>query len=176
MSSELVAALLGAVVAFAGTYLLQRSQFRRAEVDDLKQRLGLVRALRADLHIAKLACEMSLHNEVIPSGTKFPVDLWGSDGHRIIGLIHAPAESALVDAFGRMGLINGMLAAMPGPSGVSLKETEEDSEDEAAIADSLKQLITKIDLAVTFLDALQAGYEKRERLLCHPIRTRLAQR
>lgn len=75
-----------------------------------------------------------------------------------------------------MGLINGLLAAMHDPSGVSLKETEEDLEDEAAIADSLKQLITKIDLAVTFLDALQAGYEKHQRLLRHPIRTRLAQR
>lgn len=75
-----------------------------------------------------------------------------------------------------MGLINGLLAAMPGPSGVSLEEAEEDSEDEAAIADSLKQLITKIDLAMTFLDALQAGYEKREQLLRHPIRTRLTQR
>lgn len=75
-----------------------------------------------------------------------------------------------------MGLINGLLAAMPGPAGISLKESEENSKDEAGIADSLKQLITKIDLAVTFLDALQAGYEKRERVLRHPIRARLAQR
>ena len=76
MSTALVAAFLGALVGFGGTHLLQRAQFRRAELEGVRDRVGIARALRADLYVAKLSTQNSLKTEVIPPGMRYPTDLW----------------------------------------------------------------------------------------------------
>lgn len=76
MPDVLLTALTGAAIAFLGTSLLQRAQFRRADLEGVRERLGLPRALRADLLVAKLACESALNREVITPGARFPVDIY----------------------------------------------------------------------------------------------------
>jgi hypothetical protein len=97
MPIALVAALLGAVVAFGGTYLLQRAQFRRAELEAVQDRIGIARALRADLYVAKLSTQNSLKTQAIPPGMQYPTDLWIAQGHGIMKAIE-PAAQGCSDA------------------------------------------------------------------------------
>jgi hypothetical protein len=167
MSSQLVAALLGAIVAFGGTYLLQRGRFRRAELEGVRERLGLTRALRANLYAAELQLEASIKNKVIPAGTTFPVALWDSHGHRLIGALRAPAEASLIDAFGRFAALNGLVNGIHRPGG------HIDLDDDLLTEDHLLGLLAKVVTAIGMLDALEAENEQRERHLSHPIRARL---
>jgi hypothetical protein len=173
MPDVLLAALSGAVIAFLGTSLLQRAQFRRADLEGVRERLGLTRALRADLHVAKLACETALTREVITPGTRFPVDLWVSHGHRLIAALYRLAEAALIDAFGRMAMVNGLLAAPVLATQPIRFSAHNGDPEESEFAEKLQLLIDKIDTAVQILDRYEGECEQRAKRLRYPIKDRL---
>jgi hypothetical protein len=114
MSPELGAALAGAGVAFVGTYLLQRAQFRRADRERRQELRGLVRQLRADLHVSKKLCEGALASRRIMAGVECRTETWTAQGHKIIAVLMLDDEvEALVEAFGRMAAVNGVWRANP---------------------------------------------------------------
>jgi hypothetical protein len=164
MPTALVAALLGAVVAFGGTYLLQRAQFRRAELEAVQDRIGIARALRADLYVAKLSTQNSLKTQVIPPGMQYPTDLWIAQGHGIMKAIEPAAQDALMQAFGRMGAVNGLLAVL-GSAGLAVSH-------DPASGVTLDGLVELIDTAVATLNGLEDFWVRRERRLRHPIKDR----
>lgn len=166
MVAALIAALLGAIVGFAGTYLLQRGQFRRTDLDGLTERLGIARRLRADLEMAALLCESSIKNEALVPGTQFPADLWVSAGHRVIGGIERQDEQALIQAFNRFVAMNALMGAHHDPQGIPLT-------GESLGEDDLQRLIGIIGHAISILDQMESEYEARERRLRHPVRDRL---
>jgi hypothetical protein len=169
MPDVLLAALAGAGIGFLGTTFLQRSQFRRADLDLTRERLGITRGLRADLHVAKLVCENTISSNTIFPGTGFPVELWSAQGHRLIAAIRRPAEEILIDAFGRMGMLNRLLSG-PAMSQVLEFSTYEGGAD---LANKLQGMIEKIDAAVEVLDLYEGECEKRALSLLHPFRSRL---
>jgi len=164
MPTTLVAALLGAIVAFGGTYLLQRSQFRHAELEGVQDRIGIARALRADLYVARLSTQNSLKTQVIPPGMQYPTGLWIAQGHRIMKALEPAAQDALMQAFGRMGALNGLLAAV-GSTGLAVS-----NDPEGGVA--LNGLVELIDGAVVTLDRLEGFWIRRERRLQHPLKDR----
>lgn len=168
MPDVLLAALSGAAVAFLGTAWLQWRQFRRTDLMGVRERLGLTRALRADLFVAKLACEIATGNETIAPGTRFPVDLWVSHGHRLIAVLRRPAEDALIDAFGRMAMINGLLAL-----GAVPLSTQENDPTPGEAMEKLHLLIEKIDTAVQILNKYEEECEERAQRLVRPVKSRL---
>jgi hypothetical protein len=167
MGSELLAALLGAMVAFAGTYLLQRGQFRRADLEGVRERIGVTRGLRVELYAAKILTESSISTERIASGMTFPTDLWSAHGHRLIAALAQPAEAILIDAFGRFGSINSIIAGVQAQGGrISL------ASEGVLTSDHLAGLLRKIDAAIGMLNDLESEYEAREHQLLHPIASR----
>lgn len=172
MASQLVAALLGALVAFGGTYLIQRGQFRRADLEGVRLRVGLARGLRADLYAAKHACAGAQKYEIFPPGLRFPTYLWVAEGHRLIAAVTNPAEGALLDAFSRLGLHNELLAAIQQSSSVA-EPTPEELEGQQEAIKSVGALIEKIDLAIDVLNRREGEWLEKERRLRHPLRTRV---
>ncbi|HEX3240302.1 MAG TPA: hypothetical protein VHR18_09225 [Solirubrobacterales bacterium] len=168
MGSELIAALLGAMVAFAGTYLLQRGQFRRADLEGIRERIGVARGLRADLYAAKLLTELSINSKQIPSGMAYPTELWNSQGHRLIAALSQSAEAILIDPFARFGALNSIAAGVQ-TQGASISLAEGDM----LTPDHMAGMLKKIDAAIEMLNDLEREYEARERQLLHPIAIRL---
>lgn len=163
MSAELGAALAGAGVAFSGTYLLQRVQFRRADRDHERELLGLIRQLRADLRISKKLCEGALASRRIMAGVECPVDTWVAQGHKIIAVLLVDDEiEALVEVFGRMAAVNGVWRANPGMQVLTEEEVRagalgphgEAASDPAGI----EWLIELVDRAMPVLDDLELIY------------------
>src|SRR5262249_42234263 len=155
--------LFGALVAFGGTYLLQRGQFRRRELEDVEERLGLIRRLRADLQFARMLCEGALKSHHILPGVQMPVDLWIAQGHRGIAAIHGQEEQRLLDVFGRIVAVNGVWAAAPdGHKVLTESEAETMREEDEGLGsfvvtdpESLENLIKRIDAALPALDAMK---------------------
>jgi hypothetical protein len=167
MSSQLVSALLGAVVAFAGTYVLQRARYRRNDLVDVRARLAAVRLVRTDLYGTKRLCDGAIDQGVVVAGTQYPIGAWISYGHLIIGAVNRPAETALVDVYARLGPINGLILAR-GNQDVKL--------DGDMGEDTLRNLVDKLSTAIAFLDRLESEWEVRELRLRNPIRSRLPNR
>jgi hypothetical protein len=166
-----VSAFIGALVGFAGTYFIQRGIFRKSRLDQQRERLGILRGLRADLHVAKLLFDGALKSEAIGPGLRCPVELWQSSGHRILGAVTREAGEALNDAFGRLAAINGTWAALPD---AIVKDIDPTADDKVVVPpQSLKNMIEKIDGATSILDRLEGEYERREEKLLHPVKSRL---
>lgn len=118
--------------------------------------------------MAKMTCKSSLERGLISPGTRFPVDLWISNGHKIVGVINRQAEEALIDIFGRMATVNGLLAA----TSASMR-IEDDGAEEHLSSATVRLLIEKIDTGLGYLTALEGECEQRKNRLSHPIRDRL---
>jgi hypothetical protein len=173
MSTALFAALAGALVAFLGTALLQRSQFRRAELSDVRERLGLTRGLRADLLVTRMVCEQAMERKHLAPGTQYPVHLWRDHGHRLIAALKRPAEAALIDVFGRMEMLNGILG-IPALAASGIAFSVHDKETRPGdFAARVELLIQKIDTATEILDRYESECEDREAGLRYPIRASL---
>lgn len=54
VSDQLIGVLIGACFGFGFTALLQQREFRRRDLQDARERLGLTRAFRADLYSARV--------------------------------------------------------------------------------------------------------------------------
>jgi hypothetical protein len=173
MPTALLAALCGAAVAFAGTYLLQRAQFRHVDLDRLRERLGVARGLRADLLVSKLLCEVTLKNSKVPPGTSFPTDLWVSHGHLLMAAFYRPAEACMIDAFGRMGLVNRIFAAPPFANQAMDLRSSDGAQEDLDLTATLHLMIEKFDAAVSVLDAYEVECEQRSRRLLHPLISRI---
>lgn len=172
MSSQIVSAFFGALVGFAGTYFIQRGIFRKSLLDQQRERLGILRGLRADLYVSKMLCEGALESEVIAPGLQCPTSLWEASGHRILGAVTRPAGETLNDAFGRIGAINGTWIALPGAQ-VATKRSLKVPSNVVIPPDSFTRLIDRIDAATGILDQLESEYEVREEKMLHPIKSRL---
>lgn len=158
---------MGALIGLATTALIQTRQFRREELNGVRERLGLTRGLRADLYAAKLVTEVSIKSEWIAAGSVWPVDLWVAQGHRLMAAMESPAEQAMIDTFSRFASINSMVAATRRPDGhLPLKE------DKLGVK-HLAGLIAKLDHAIGVFDSLETFYEERSANLQHPVRSRL---
>lgn len=147
-------------MAFGGTYLLQRAQFRRADKLRDRELLGLVRQLRADLNVSKKLCEGALVSKRIMAGVECQVGTWQAQGHRIIALLYDPAEiDALVEVFGRMAAVNGVWRANPEMLVATEAEVREGklSEKNRAASDpaGLEWLIRLVDEALPILDEVE---------------------
>src|SRR5262245_6271956 len=106
MSSELVAALVGAGIGFLGSgltsWLVQASQYRRQRLEKARQLLGLGRGLRAELAESRLLLSNAMKQRELVTSIQFPVALWETDGHRLLATFRNGEEADLVDAFGRL--------------------------------------------------------------------------
>jgi hypothetical protein len=162
-----IAALLGAAVGFAGTYLLQRGQWRRGELVDLRVRLGALRALRIDLYSALTLLTSSIDNGVIAPGTHYPDEAWRAHGHLIVADLKPEPLETLTQVYGRLKPLNGFLGAQ-GTVSYGL-----DREESAVNRDSLCQLAEKVDMAVRVLDRLEQEWIVKERGLRWPLREAL---
>lgn len=169
MPTPLASALLGAAVAFIGTYLLQRGQFRRYDLDGVRERLGLTRALRADLYVSKLTVELWIRDGQLTCGTNLAAALWASHGHRLVAALKPVPAEVMFDAFSRFNSVNGILSATQRPGGhLPLK-------DGALTSDHLQGLMDKIGMAIEVLDKLEGEYEGKELRLRFPFRSHLPQ-
>lgn len=154
MSSQLLAALSGAIVGFIGTFvgtwLLQRRQFHRQDLEALRMRYGIVKALRAELMESGLLVDGVIKRGGIPRGINFPTAAWESQGHLLIAAVIEPAEFALIEAFGRLRGMNGLIAAISGPSLPVNPEM------------GMEKLKKAIDTAIGYLNTLCDEYRIRE--------------
>ncbi|HEY2054581.1 MAG TPA: hypothetical protein VGH14_11660 [Solirubrobacterales bacterium] len=164
MWTGVIAALLGAAVGFAGTYLLQRGQWRRGELADLRLRLGALRALRIDLYSVLTLLTSSIDNGVIAPGTHYPDEAWRAHGHLIVAALKPEPLETLTQVYGRLKPLNGVLAAQ------GTLAYELDREECAVDRDSLGQLAEKVDMAAQVLDRLEQEWIVRERRLRWPLR------
>jgi hypothetical protein len=158
MPSELLAALLGAIVGFAGTYLIQRSQWRRAELDRLRHRLGAFRMLKIDLASAAVLAEVTVQEQALIAGGKFPTTNWFNHGHVVAAELDEPSVEHLTEAFGRFDMLNAHLAAV-GPGDLS--------ENEEALA-RLPTLGRRIADAILAIQQAEVQLERQLDQLEHP--------
>lgn len=161
MSSQVIAALLGALVAFAGTYLLQRGQWRRAELAQVRLRLGAVRALTIDLCAADLSARITEEHRVLTTGSRFPTQAWFTHGHLVLGVLKAESIDPLMQVFGRFDSLNATAQA----GNVDLSDAPE-------VARSLPSLRGKIEIALDLLSRFEQELDAKREQLQHPWKSR----
>lgn len=164
MPTEVFAALLGAIVGFGGTYLVQRGQWRRNDLEHVRLRLGAVRALTIDLCAADLTARITEENGVLAVSGRFPTEAWFTHGHLVLGALKGPNIEPLMQVFGRFDMLNATAANGP----VDLK-------DQPDAVDSLSSLRTRIDEALNLLAAFEIELDEKRERLQHPWKARLGQ-
>ena len=157
MPSQVIAALLGALVAFAGTYLLQRGQWRRAELAQVRLRLGAIRALTIDLCAADLSAQITEEHKVLTRGSRFPTQAWFTHGHLILGVLKADSIDPLMQVFGRFDSLNATAQA----GNVDLSDAPE-------VALRLPSLRRKIEIALDLLSRFEQEVDAKRQQLQHP--------
>ena len=115
----------------------------------MTERLSVARGLRADLYLARLMLETIVEHNSFVVGMRFPLALWESQGHRLLGAVNAEAEDALTQAFCRLWGANGLIEAMA--RGTMSKEDVDG-----------KPLFERVDSAIEVLDRLEGEYVDRE--------------
>jgi hypothetical protein len=164
MPTAVIAALLGAAVGFAGTYLIQRGHWRRQELEHLRMRLGVIRSLSIDLGAAALSVESSQTNSVIAQGTRYPTTTWFTHGHLVLGVLKPQAVTPLMEAFGRFDVVNSYLAAL---GEIKLKGS-------AAQEFNLPLMRQRIREALEVLERLEAETDAKREAVQHPWRSCLS--
>ena len=158
MSPELIAALLGACVGFVGSgvilWILQQSNFRRADLERVRTRLGIAKGLRVDLAEAGALIDGAIKRAELVHSARFPVALWESHGNVLIAELPEDAEMALMGAFSRLRMSNTILDGFPKPV-LSL------AEDGDLTVEDIKALKGRVATAMSHLNQLIEGYERR---------------
>lgn len=155
MPSEVIAALLGALIGFAGTYLIQRGQWRRGELEQARLRLGAIRALAIDLRAAELTVRVADQRKVLVAGSRFPTQAWFTHGHLVLGVLKSESVDPLMQVFGRFDSMNSMIAA----AGTT------DFSEEREFARSLTDIKKGINTALILLARFEVEVDsKRDRL------------
>jgi hypothetical protein len=168
--SQLLAGLAGAIVAFGGTWLLQRARFVREDRDGVRERLGIARALLAELQEARLQVDSGVKRGAIPNSTRFTVVVWHSHAHRLIAALTPHAWTGIVDAFVALSGSNTHLAAIP-PEKTTLT-LEPGSEMGDAFAELQAKVVTAYDILVGLNHEYAAKETAMRRLLFDKIRGR----
>jgi hypothetical protein len=161
MSSQLLAALGGAIVGFCGTGLLQAARNRRDDRDGVRGRLAVTRGLKVELAEAGMHIDIALQTGFVVTAFRYPVAVWEAEGHHLLAALDPGAALKLVAAFGRLRSTNALMAGAP-DTAISL-----DSGFGLGAKD-LEKLQEHVRIAMGVLNALDEHYTVRERELSTP--------
>lgn len=170
MSAELLSALGGAVVAFGGSHLLQRSRFRREDLQSAREGLAATRALLYLLRRTRGDVDRALASGTRPAYIPFPVEGWSDLTLPLMAAMEPDAMDDVVNAFDRFEVVNRVLASYEGPV-VSLEPPEaEGAEDGVSLRPSFELLGRSIEQVQPILEQLEAEYLERDERLAHPLK------
>jgi hypothetical protein len=151
--SEVLAALGGAAVGFAGAGLLQAARFRREDRSTAKESLGIATLLRAELHLAQSQLSPHLESGNLPRFTRFSVAGWETLAYRIASALDVDDMAALTRAFSGIQVTNAFVAGHQLEM-IPLREGDE-------VFEALNTLSENVRTATSVLDRLIDEYRGR---------------
>jgi hypothetical protein len=117
ISQEAITALLGVALGgglgYVGSAALQRARFRREDLNAMQERLGIARALHAELRESHIQVQASLDERKMTRSTLFNVTMWRSHGDRLVAALTRSQQDILVNAFARLSMTSSTLAGYP---------------------------------------------------------------